>query len=291
MKADVVIVHWNAPLHLARTLLAFKERLESSVTFFLIDQSSNAYNLLLARFVLKRLTVNSLIIQRKNTNREAGGYWHYIEQFGAQSDIVVFTQEEIHQRGMRPKNVPRHNYTAGQPYYTEYYGINGISLRECYQWIRNNPYDQIGFGGRRYRAGIDYDKRFTTPYWIQRWEPLKLDWYDFFSGACFCVGPRIISSYLTLGRPTEADLTQRHFAWMWERMWGTIPLAVGGRLIHYKSKESNRIEEYSPDTIKNPSLANRSVTRYLAPPISVTTRQHLPDGTKVCVGNCDSDQI
>jgi len=72
-----------------------------------------------------------------------------------------------------------------------------------------------------------------------------LEWYDFFSGACFCVHSSMLDHYIRIGKPNEKDL-EHLFPWMWERMWGTIPLYLGGRLIHYKDWRWNRIEEYHP---------------------------------------------
>jgi hypothetical protein len=277
MKAHVVIVHWNSPWHLARTLRVFKERTSPDVSFFLIDQSSKTHNLLLATCVLKALTARSFVIQRENRNREGGGYWHYIDRiYDGSPDVIVFTQEEFHQRGMRPKGVPRQNDTDECPYYPDYYGDEGVSLARCAEWLGVHPRDEIGFGGRRCRIDVDYDERFATPYWRQRWAHLDLAWFDFFSGACFCVGPEAISSLRSLAQPTRDDLNNPQFAWMWERMWGTVPAAAGGSLVHYETWENDRVEEFSPDTRKDQSRCSRSISQKLEGSLSVQRDSTAP---------------
>jgi hypothetical protein len=270
MKAHIVVVHHNAALKLVRTYRAFRDRLDPDVTFVLIDQSSGRRSFLLASLITKWMTARSMVIQRPNEHREAGGYWHYINHvYDGTPDIIVFTQDELHQRGMRPKGVPKGHDTASRPFYPERYGSGGISLHKCLGLLSRNPLDTIGFGGRRCRNDVDFDPRFTTPHWRARWRHLDLAWYDFFSGACFCVGPRGMAAYRDLAEPTSEDLADPHFAWMWERMWGTVPAAAGGRLVHYETGTSDQVEEYSPDTRRNPDLVSQTVSQRLSGPLGV----------------------
>lgn len=273
MKIHVVVVHWNSPLKLVRTLLVFAERKHDCVEFYLIDNMSRSWNFLMAVAILKLLTARSCVIQRANVNREAGGYWHYINHcYDKSVDLVVFTQDELHQRGMRPKGVPKANDSARQPYYPEKYGVGGVSLLRCERWISENPLDEIGFGGRRCRFDVDYDQRFANEYWKARWQHLDLAWYDFFSGACFCVGREGVEAFRRLAEPTEADLANRQFAWMWERMWGTVLLAAGGKLVHYETQETDRVEEHSDDVRRDPQLVSKSRSRKLSDGTDVRRR-------------------
>jgi hypothetical protein len=239
---SVVLVHHNNPTALIRSCLAIRERGMPQVHFHLVDNESASKSFLLAVLFLKALTAKASFFRRPNINREAGGYWYFIDQIYDDSALVFFSQDELHQRGMRPKGVNKRFDTAELPYYTEHYGWGGVCLADCARWLRKAPLDQIGFGGRRCRHSTSSDKRFNSEHWTSRWKHLRLGYYDFFSGACFAMGPEGIKILRKYGQPSEDDLTDPFFPWMWERMWGTIPLFAGGELVHYASKEKWRID-------------------------------------------------
>lgn len=246
-EIHVVIVYHNKSKDLSETLDLFKERKQNDVRFYLIDNGSTEEEALRAKEILDSKVSQFEYIQRENKNREAGGYWYYILNIynPSNAEVVLFCQDEFHQRGKRPSNVPRSCDMSWRPFYPDYYGRDGISLYKSRAWLEKYQKDSIGFGGRRFRENIDFDHRWSD-YWNNRWEKLGLEWYDFFSGACFCVHSSMLDHYIQITKPNEEDLEHQYFPWMWERMWGTIPLYLGGSLIHYKDWRRNRIEEYHP---------------------------------------------
>lgn len=263
-------MHYNNPIALIKSCLAIKERQQSSVKFFLIDNESRLANFLFAIIILKLLVCNVSFLRRQNKNREAGGYWYFINEVYEGDSMVLFSQDELHQKGMRPKGVKSRFDTDTFPYYPEYYGCSGISLAECGEWLSRAPLDAIGFGGRRCRQSVDSDTRFNTNHWKQRWSRMNLNYYDFFSGACFAVSPKSIENYKKYGEPSASDLGNLAFAWMWERMWGTIPLFAGGELVHYGTKDRWRIDALHDQD--NPDWDEFTFTkpRYLGSRLEVT---------------------
>lgn len=239
---SVVFVHHNNPSALVKSCLVFKERQYDGVRFFLIDNGSGLVRFLAASLIIKKLVRSAAIFRRQNKNREAGGYWYFIDELYDGESMVLFSQDELHQRGMRPKGVGQRFDTKALPYYPEYYGRGGLSLAECGEWLSSAPLDSIGFGGRRCRQSVHSDGRFTTDHWKERWAGMNLDYYDFFSGACFAVAPSGVRNFRKYGQPTKTDLEDPAFAWMWERMWGTIPLFAGGDLVHYGTKDKSRVD-------------------------------------------------
>ncbi len=256
-EIHVVIVYHNKSKDLPETLDIFKERRQNDVRFYLIDNGSTKEEALTAQRVLASKVSQFEYVKRENKNREAGGYWHYILNIRNESnaEVILFCQDEFHQRGKRPSNVSRSHDTLWRPYYPNYYGPDGISLYKCRSWLEEYPNDSVGFGGRRFRENIDFDPRWRD-YWNNRWEKLGLEWYDFSSGACFCIHSSMLDHYMRISKPNKKDLDHPYFPWMWERMWGTIPLYLGGRLIHYKDWRWNRIEEYHPRPHKQDVLSS-----------------------------------
>lgn len=246
-KIDIVLVYYNKSNQLVETLKIFQERNHDDVRFYLIDNGSTKREGERAKDILTSEIKHFKYIKREDTGRDAGGFWHYILNLYKQNDIdmVLFGHIEFHQRGMHPINVSERNDTKDLPFYPDYHGLDGVSLYKCRDWLGKHCDDCIGFGGRRFRENIDFDPRWKT-YWNERWHNLKLEWYDFFSGACFCVHSDMIKHYIEIGKPNSNDISNQYFPWMWERMWGTIPAYAGGKLIHYNDWSWNRIEEYHP---------------------------------------------
>ena len=179
---------------------------------------------------------NYEIIQRENLNREAGAFWFYINNIFSKLDFndrpssILFTQEEIHQFPMAPKG---RKSDSDNPFYPHSYPKGSVSLKRVCDYLEKNRLDQVGFGGRIEREYKRYDSRWRFGYWQKRWSELNIDSFIFFSGACFAVSVDLLIEYSERVKPTKKDLENPNFPWVWERMWGTVPYLLGGRLVHY----------------------------------------------------------
>lgn len=246
-KIDIVICHWNNPESLKFTIKNFRQRHEDWVHFFVIDNSSEVENYKLADEILKNNTRNGNLIRRQNSNKEAGAYWHYLNKnFVTESPgVVLFTQEELHQYPMVPKGrISREE----SPFYPDQYGIDGICLDRIYKYLMKNEKDQIGFGRHIVKEKLYLDKRWRFGHWNKRWKSLRLPEYKFFSGACFAINSKMANIIIEQVKPTEEDLANEYFAWMWERMWGTIPYINGGELVHYSDFKRDIMENINLKT-------------------------------------------
>ena len=104
MNFDFVVAHWNNPKALKSTLSYLCVGPNLDFRIVLIDNGSKPELLEEAIKHIKKTGFNYLLMQRDNTNREAGAYWHYIlNNHGNYADIILFTQEELHQKVWFPK--------------------------------------------------------------------------------------------------------------------------------------------------------------------------------------------
>mgnify|MGYP006282099799 FL=1 len=254
MNIHIVVCHHNNPNKLKETISTFSDIQSSYTTTYLIDNRSRHEDLKSAVSVFDLAGIPYELIRRENQNREAGAYWHYIlSEFPkfdeiSRPDVVLFTQEELHQFPMAPKG---RESSAENPFYPHHYGPGGIELQRIAEYLIENHKDQVGFGGRIECSHRYFDRRWRFGYWRERWKALKFSHYRFFSGACFAVHQSMLEIYRELAEPSATDFNDPYFPWMWERMWGTIPYVAGGRLVHYKDfSETVRIRYSRFRTVK-----------------------------------------
>jgi|GEM_PF-4785670 len=288
---DCVIVHWNNPKALRETLSHLSLGAGVETTVILIDNSSEDNYLRQARGILEKSGFLFEIFVRENENREAGGYWHYISELldKRKPDCVLFAQEELHQKGMVPKNVPaeslkdllttRFSFSINflrqtkrflenvsqvkrfGYFYKDNYRNDGLDLTRIVEYLADNPRDEIGLGGRRCSFLISEDSRFASGHWAEYNKKRGIVRYDFFSGACFAISYEMCRKLREGFVPDDADLRDPLFAWYWERMWGVAILLMGGRLVHYRNFSCNTIEEYSERNSEDSSFVSRSVSK------------------------------
>ena len=139
-------------------------------------------------------------------------------------DYVFFSQEEIHETGMAPKGKEHLKET----FYPESYDyLNVLSLTS----FLSHGFDIYAIGGRVEQESIFWNKR-----WYCHWPVLKwygdfniFKGYTFVSGACFLASSTYVKKLSTLSSKALEDSDWKWFAWYWERMWGTIAEAHGGK--------------------------------------------------------------
>lgn len=240
----VIIAHFNNPVGLWFTLTRFSLYSRLKATFWLIDNSSSIFNRRLAHLVLRLLTKSNKLIVRENVGREAGAYWRGIEELSAdgnRSQVVVFTQDRIHQKGDLPKGVRKYFSPVTNrnfPYYPSSIGLGEICFSRLTRVLNLFPGAHIGFGGKRCAHGLSADERFLGDPWVEVVQSTQVSYFDYFSGACFAV------DQLGLGRLRQIDkankgLSEENYAFLWERLWGSVFSNFDQELIDYSTLDRN----------------------------------------------------
>lgn len=236
----VVIAFHNRPFALLLTLTRFSFYSRLTSTFWLMDNGSSIANRWLATLVMSSLVGSFKTVRRNNSGREAGAYWAAIQKI-AQHRIpvkaIVFTQDKIHRRGVLPQNVvglfsPINNRRF--PYYPAQIRMSGICFSRLQKIWQLFPGAQIGFGGKRCAHGLRADARFVSNQWEQVVSEMDLEFFDYFSGACFAVDKEGLDLLSSLSPHLELESTE-HFAHLWERLWGSVFSSKGFELVDYSS--------------------------------------------------------
>lgn len=298
MKFDFVVAHWNNPNALKKTLSYLCVDRDLDFRIVLVDNGSEPYLLEESIRHIESAGFNYLLMQRSNTNREAGAYWHYILNLPENyADIILFTQEELHQKGMVPKNlktekiydlvnnrfrfrlgfikeVIKHIINIPKVYeygyfYKDDYSVNKLNIIRIADYLSKNPSNQVGLGGRKCFFCASEDKRFNHGHWGAYLAKHQIKNYDFFSGACFAISSNMCSLVKDNFTPSESDFKDPVFAWFWERMWGVCIRKLGGQLVHYRDFSSDVYESFSSRNKINPEYSIRSVSTKINGPVLV----------------------
>lgn len=242
LDCTVVIAHHNKPFSVINTLLRFSLLSRMAAQFVIIDNGSSSANVSILKVLGPLLVARIRIERRENLDREAGAYWHYIQNTFRPSRVTVFLQDQAHRRGMIPSNVPKwfSPYNSRfAPYYPGRLRVGELDLVRVEKLLSFYPEGLLGFGGKRCAQGIDSDLRFKTSEMIEAMNQLSLDFFDFFSGACFAVSRAGFAFIKQFENLSEYGKGEPHYAHFWERLWGSIFSTNGLELIDFHSGSTN----------------------------------------------------